>query len=93
MSEDRKRFDDEALVHSYVEDIDKHHWAAIAFVRFVRRGLLYSLGVFKIVKHGDSGMNWVRHQARQEAETYLTQVCLRDHGGRWPCIGNMRDGV
>lgn len=81
----------EPPVHTWVEPVDQNVTAGIASVHVVRHGQVYGLAVFVLVE--DAGVGWWqrRHDARKLAELRLREVIARDHYGRQPPQGALRD--
>jgi hypothetical protein len=83
----------EPPVHTWVEPVDENVTAGIASVHVVRHGQVYGLAVFVLVDTPAKSLNyWVkRREARTQAEARLREVIAKDHYGRLPPQGALRD--
>ena len=88
----------EPPVHTWVEPIDDHMIAGIASCHVVRHGHVYGLAVFRLFD-APRGLGWwqAKCAARDLAEQRLREVVAKDHYGRLPPVGALRnvgpDGV
>lgn len=88
----------EPPVHTWTEPVDDRMIAGVASCYVVRHGHVYGLAVFILVDM-PKGLGWWagRCEARKAAEERLREVVAKDHYGRLPPVGALRnvggDGV
>lgn len=78
-------------IYTWIEPLDAAAVAGVARCFVVRGGAVYGLAVFRIVDLNPESPWSSRRQARDDAEDYLKETVAKDHGGRLPYVGRLRD--
>lgn len=89
----------EPPVHTWVERIDAWMIAGIASVHVVRHGMVYGVAVFVLQKGAPGeGESWTgtdywmaKQEAKDRAVARLHEVVAKEHYGRLPPVGALRD--